>query len=416
LVKDLRVVLTADPAEFQGDAAANWQMAEACGVPLARELEPRVAARATLVIDALLGTGLRGPAQGAALEWVRRINSSFPHAEVVSVDVPSGLHEDGESVRAGHTITFVAPKMELVLPPTCDHAGAVHVVSIATPPAFLENDPDLWLSLIEPAMFRRVLEARPPGAHKGDFGHALIIGGAPGKGGAAAMAGYAALRTGAGLVTVALSENERPAVTALAPELMTQHILDDPGERDVIAIGPGLGRDPELAGLVQRLFAQSALPVVVDADGLNALAGTAFLGPGPWRVLTPHPGEMGRLCGISSSEVQAGRLNVARSFARERKVIVVLKGQRTLIAFPDGRVFVNPTGTPAMATAGSGDILTGMIAGFLAQWPDRREAALLAAVWLHGRAGELGAEALGELPLTATDILRYLPAALAELR
>jgi NAD(P)H-hydrate epimerase len=226
------------------------------------------------------------------------------------------------------------------------------------------------------------------------------------------MAGYAALKAGAGLVTVASSEEERRTVTALAPELMTQGILEDPGEKDVLAIGPGLGRNPELAGLVQRLFAQSALAMVVDADGLNALAGTAFNGPGPWRVLTPHPGEMARLCGMRSTDIQADRIGVASTFATERQVVLVLKGQRTLIAFPDGRVFVNPTGTPAMATAGSGDILTGMIAGLLAQWPDRREAAVLAAVWLHGRAGELAASALTEACVTATDLIRFLPDAI----
>jgi NAD(P)H-hydrate epimerase len=197
---------------------------------------------------------------------------------------------------------------------------------------------------------------------------------------------------------------------------MTQSWLEDPGERDVLAVGPGLGREPEMAGLVQRLFAQSALPQVVDADGLNALAGTAFQGPGPWRVLTPHAGEMARLAGCRVTDIEADRIGVARKFAMERRVALVLKGQRTVIALRDGRVFVNPTGTPAMATAGSGDVLTGLLAGLLAQWPEWRAQAVLAAVWLHGRAGELGAAAMTEQCLTATDLIRWLPAAMREAR
>ena len=280
----------------------------------------------------------------------------------------------------------------------------------------LEKDPSLWLNLVEPPLFKRIFAARPRASHKGDFGHVLVIGGARGKGGAAAMAGYAALRAGAGLVTVASAPEERPAVTGLAPELMTQSITEDPGQKDVLAVGPGLGRDPELASLAQRLFAQSALPVVVDADGLNALAGTAFHGPGPWRVLTPHPREMARLAGCNTIDVQADRIGLARRFSAERNVILVLKGQRTIIALPDGRTFINPTGTPAMATAGTGDILTGLIAGLLAQWPDRREPALLAAVWIHGRAGELAAAELTEQCVTATSLLQFLPAAIAEVQ
>jgi NAD(P)H-hydrate epimerase len=409
----LDVVLAWPPEELRGDAEANYRMLAALGVPVHRSIEPRMRA-ATLVIDALLGTGLAGPARGVALDFIREINRGFPGAEIVSVDMPSGLCEEGESVLPAHTVTFTAPKIEQVLPPTCDRVGRLHVVQIGTPPEMLERDASLWLALIEPRRFRRLFEPRPRGAHKGDFGHVLVIGGAEGKGGAAAMAGWAALKAGAGLVTVACAEAERRTVTALAPELMTQGWLEDPGDKDVIALGPGLGRDPEMVSFAQRLFAQSALPMVVDADGLNALAGTSFRGPGPWRVLTPHPGEMARLAGVTSTDIQADRIGIARRFAMERHVALVLKGQRTVIAFPDGRAFVNPTGTPAMATAGSGDILTGLAAGLLAQWPDRREEALLAAVWLHGRAGELAADESTEWCVTATDLLRHLPAAIRE--
>lgn len=411
----LDVVLGWAPEEYRGEAAENWKMLGLAGVHASMEIEPRMRA-STLVIDALLGTGLSGQARGRALELIREMNDGFPGASRVSVDVPSGLCEDGESVRASHTVTFTAPKVEQVLPPACDRVGELHVVQIGTPAALVEKNPDYWLNLVEPEMFQRLLDARPGGAHKGDFGHVLVLGGAPGKGGAAAMAGWGALKAGAGLVTVACAEDERRTVTALAPELMTQPWMEDPGEKDVLAVGPGLGRDPEMAGLVQRLFSQSALPMVVDADGLNALAGTAFQGPGPWRVLTPHPGEMARLSGRRLTDIQADRVGVARRFALERRVALVLKGQRTVVALRDGRVFVNPTGTPAMATAGSGDVLTGLIAGLMAQWPDRRDLAVLAAVWLHGRAGELGARQTTEMCLTATDLIRWLPEAIREAR
>lgn len=411
--RSLDVLLAYPPGEFKGEAAANWKMLQVTGTRVAHTLEPRMRA-ATLVIDALLGTGLEGPARSPALDWIREMNGGFPGATVVSVDVPSGLFDGGESVRVADTVTFTAPKVEQVVPPTCDRVGRLHVVQIGTPASLLDKNPEYWLNMTEPRQFQRLFEPRPPGAHKGDFGHVQVIGGAPGKGGAAAMSGLAALKIGAGLVTVATSEEERRTVTALAPELMTQSITEDPSEKDVLAVGPGLGRDPELAGVAQRLFAQSALPMVIDADGLNALAGTAFHGPGPWRVLTPHPGEMARLAGCKTTDIQADRVGVARTFAMDRNVVLVLKGQRTVIAFPDGRAFLNPSGTPAMASAGSGDILTGLIAGLMAQWPDRRELAVLAAVWLHGRAGELGAAALTEQSLTATDLIRYLPAAIRE--
>jgi NAD(P)H-hydrate epimerase len=411
----LDVVLSCAPADLAGDAATNYQLAVLAGVSIVHSIEPRLRA-ATLVVDALLGTGLSGPARGAALNLIREINTAFPAASIVSVDTPSGLCDSGEFVRASATVTFVAPKLELVIPPTCDHVGHLEVASIGTPQAWLDDDPTLDIELIEPRHICRLFAPRPRAAHKGIFGHALVIGGAPGKGGAAAMAGLAALKAGAGLVTVAASEFERATVTSLAPELMTQSWSDDASGKDVLAIGPGLGREPEAVALAQRLFAQSALPMVVDADALNALAGTAFHGPGPWRVMTPHPGEMCRLAGCTMAELQAGRLGRARHFAVERSVVLVLKGQRTIVALPDGRAYVNPTGTPAMATAGSGDILTGLIAGLLAQWPDRRAPALLAAVWLHGRAGELAAASLTENAVTATDILRYLPAAIRELQ
>lgn len=413
--RSLDVVLAHDPAEFQGEAADNYLMLRACGCPIRSEIEPSMHA-ATLVVDSLLGTGLSGPAKGRALDLIRAINSGFPLAKVVAVDTPSGLHPDGESVRSGYTVTFTAPKLEQVVAPGCDRTGELTVVPIGSPPSLWDNDPSAWLYLSQRDDFQHLYDPRAMGAHKGDFGHVLVVGGTQGKGGAAAMAGLAALRAGAGLVTVATAEEERRTVTSLAPELMTQSISGDRNGKDVLAVGPGLGSEAGWISMARHYFANAPQPMVIDADGLNAIAGTDFRGPGPLRVLTPHPGEMGRLTGLSVREIQSNRLETARRFAMDRNVALVLKGQRSLIAFPDGRVWVNPTGTPAMATAGAGDILTGLLAGTLAQFPNDAEAALLAAVWLHGRAGELAAGQLTEPCVIATDLLRFLPEAIRDVQ
>lgn len=430
----LDVVLAADPAELQGDAAANYRMLEACGCPVQREITTEMR-EATIVLDALLGTGLKGPATGRMRDWIREINTGFPRAAVVAVDLPSGLDSDsgvipGDAVQAAFTVTFTAPKLCHVLPPACDLAGTVRVRPIGSPASLFEDDPSLQLSLITPRMFRHLLGERPRGAHKGDFGHVLIIGGSRGKTGAAAMAGMAALRAGAGLVTVASAASALPVIASHAPELMTEALPETPDGaiaaeaaaperlarlihlKDVVALGPGLGNQPETVEMVRNLVLTVPQPLVIDADGLNALAGCDFRGGN--FILTPHPGEMARLSGKKTSEIQADRVGAARAYATERNLTLVLKGQRTVIAFPDGRVWINPTGTPAMATAGSGDILTGLIAGLLAQSPQHPEAAIAAAVYLHGLAGEFGAEALGEQPLLATDLLDFLPEALDE--
>jgi NAD(P)H-hydrate epimerase len=233
-----------------------------------------------------------------------------------------------------------------------------------------------------------------------------VIGGSRGKTGSVAMSGLAALRAGAGLVTVASSGG------SLALELMTESLDDFNLEKSaagktVIAIGPGLGMNREL---VQRVMQETTVPLVIDADALNSIAGTDFQGRGDQTILTPHPGEMARLTGSKVTD----RLETARGFARERNVCIVLKGYRTLIAFPDGRVWINPTGSPAMATGGTGDVLTGLTAGMVAQFPGDVRTAVRAAVWLHGRAGEIGAAELTEQCLIATDLLHYLPKAIRE--
>jgi len=419
----LHVVLLAAPEELKGDAALNYRMLQVCGCPVTREI-PADARMATIVVDALLGTGISGPATGAMRDAICEINSSFPLAQVVAVDIPSGMPSDtgdplGDHARADYTVTFTAPKPAHALAPNCDAVGELRVAAIGSPPALYDADESIWLSLVGPALFREVLAPRPRAGHKGSFGHVLAIAGSHGKTGAAAMCGMAALRAGAGLVTVASEESAIPVIAGHAAELMTEVLSSETisalaANKDVIAIGPGLGAAPETIALVRRAFAEFAQPMVVDADALNALAGTDWAGGGKFRVLTPHPGEMGRLCGKTTAEISADRLAAARGLATDRQVRLVLKGERSLIAFPDGRVWINPTGTPAMGTGGTGDILTGMTAALLGQFPKQRDQAIAAAVYLHGLAGQLGAAALTEKCLNATDLLRYLPAALEE--
>jgi hydroxyethylthiazole kinase-like uncharacterized protein yjeF len=362
--------------------------------------EPVSVPSPTLIVDAVLGTGLKGPAAGAALDLIRAINASHPPAKVVAVDVPSGLGGGGEYVHADITVTFAAPKVEHFLADGSEEAvGRLIVGEIGIPPELIQSD----VEVSEARDFARLFRPRKRDAHKGDFGHVLVIAGAPGKTGAAAMSGIAALRAGAGLVTVACSDSSR-----LAPELMSEGLDDFTLERKtVVAVGPGLGVRREL---LARLMQEVSVPMVIDADGLNSIAGTDFRGRGIETILTPHPGEMARLTGSKVED----RLATARGFAMQRNVCLVLKGHRTLIAFPDGHVWINPTGSPAMAKAGSGDILTGLIAGLVAQFPEDIPAAVRSAVWLHGRAGQIAAEDLTEQCVIATDLLHYFPRAIHE--
>src|SRR5579871_4785107 len=334
----LRIVLLASPDALKGDAALNYRRLVDTGCPIthnhAADLEG-----VTLIIDALLGTGLSGPANGAMLDCIRRINSGFQHASIVSVDIPSALASDtgkplGESVRAHHTVTFTAPKVGQVLPPNCERVGELHIREIGSPPDLFEKDDSIFLSLVQPAQFRPLLAPRPAGSHKGTFGHVLVVAGSRGKTGAAAMCGMAALRAGAGLVTVASEESAIPVIAAHAAELMTEPlpaaglwsgVAAAAEHKTVVAIGPGLGSHPDTVAMVRRAFAEFQQPMVVDADALNALAGSDWSGAGSLRVLTPHPGEMARLCNATTAEIGSDRLSSARHLAAHRRVTVVLK-------------------------------------------------------------------------------------------
>lgn len=429
--RSLHVLLAASPEELKGDAAANYQMLRASGCSVESRILPEMRS-ADIVVDALLGTGLKGAASGLMLDLIREINTGFPNAKVVAVDIPSGLMSDtgyteGESVRADYTVTFTAPKVGQVLGPSCDRVGELRVAAIGSPEDLYEGDPEIYLSVVEPKWFAPLFASRPLNSHKGNFGHVLVVAGSRGKTGAAAMAGLAALRSGAGLVTVATADPALDTVARFAPELMTAPLPSTetgaiaktalPALRelargkDALAIGPGLGTHPQTVEVVCALMAEIPQPMVVDADALNALASTGWTPAGP-RIFTPHPGEMSRLTAQPTSDILRNGPEIAQRFAMDRRVTLVLKGHRTLIAFPDGRVWVNTTGSPAMATGGTGDILTGLVAGLLGQHPEQPDLATGAAVWLHGMAGQIGARTLGEQALIATDLLRFLPEAI----
>ena len=434
LGKKVHIVLLADPAELQGDAAVMFKKLPAAPVVVrsSEDLngEPvQAALGAQVCVDAILGTGFRPPVSGLYAEAIARINAS--DAFVVAVDIPSGADADafgsqaGLVARANAIVTFTAPRPAHVFSlltrgPTC-------VAQIGSPEEAIGSS--LQLNVITGQDFAKMVAPRREDANKGNYGHVLVIGGSLGKAGAAAMAGFSALRAGAGLSTVATAKSVLPTVAAFHPELMTEPLAETEAgtiatgagvrieellkSTTVAAIGPGISRDSHTATLVRSLVAHHTLPMVVDADGLNAFEGrtSELNGKGRTLVITPHPGEMARLVGCSTAEVQNDRMGVARKFAREHELIVVLKGHRTLVVQPDGEAWVNMTGNPGMATGGTGDILTGMVAGMLAQHPNDVQLAVCAAVHLHGLAGDVMRERVGEHSLVATDLPEGLPEA-----
>ncbi len=424
----LWVVLTARPDELTGDAAANLKMLQVSGVQEYSDFGPEMR-QATLVIDAVIGTGLNGPARGAALDAIREINSLGMSAEVMAVDIPSGLSGDsgmppGAFVHADATVTFTAPKICHAVPLACDLMGDLRIAPIGSPSATYEDDEQIQLALVTPESIAPCFAPRASDSNKGRFGHVLVVAGSRGKPGAAAMAGIAALRAGAGLVTVASPESAVGSISVHGPEIMMEPLPETPSgeiarnaldriaelaaKRTLIAIGPGIGTHRETRDVVARLFAQIPQPMVIDADALNCLAESAWGDPAGPRVLTPHPGEMSRLAARGIAEIQADRISATRSFATSHKVVVVLKGERSLIGFPDGRVWINPTGSPSMAKGGTGDILTGMVSALIAQFPDDPDRAVAAAVYLHSLAGEIAARHQAEQTVLATDLLNYL--------
>jgi ADP-dependent NAD(P)H-hydrate dehydratase / NAD(P)H-hydrate epimerase len=439
--REVRLLLLAEASELRGDAAAMFaKLSSPPVIVRSGEELKRPEARAVLdcdvLIDAILGTGFRPPVSGLYAEAIAALNAR--EAAVVAVDIPSGADADvmgeqtGAVARGDAVVTFTAPRPAHVFGMLT--AGPTVVSPIGSPAEAIASS--LQLNIITAQDVAPLLGPRPAVSNKGNFGHVLVVGGSVGKAGAAAMAGMSALRAGAGLSTVATAKSVLATVAGFHPELMTEPLEEteagtislralEYGRMDalvkgmsVLAIGPGVSRNAETAEFVRTVVGKYAMPMVLDADGLNAFDGHAkeLNGRGRALVITPHPGEMARLAGLSTTAVQHDRLNVARTFAREHEVTVVLKGHRTLVVLPDGTTWVNTTGNPGMATGGTGDILTGIIAGLIAQFPDRVTEAVTGAVLLHGLAGDVARESFGEQSLVATDLVRTLPQAMQRVR
>ncbi len=429
---DAEVVLAVDEERLRGDAARQLELARSFGVPVRSGIEA-VAERvpeADVVVDAVFGTGLDRPPEGVLAEAIGLVNRAV--VPVVAVDMPSGLagarsQVPGEAVRADVTVTFAAPKVAHVLPPACWECGEVVVGDIGIPPWVLESVADLRLA--EASDVARWLPDRAPDAHKGVFGHLAVIAGRLGRAGAAALSARAGVTCGAGLVTVGTTEAAVTAVHPLVPEAMVdglpagadgmltgagiETLLD---RATAVAVGPGLGDGDGPRRLVERLLEIWDGPLLIDADGLNVLAGRLGLVAGRTgpTVLTPHPGELGRLLGRSTAEVVGDRLGAARAAAGAAGAVVLAKGARTVVARPDGNAVISSTGTPGLASGGAGDVLSGVIGAYLAQGVGALEAAV-AGAYLHGLAAEIAAADFpGALPAAA--LVDRLPAAEARLR
>lgn len=438
----VHVFLLAPPADLSRDAAGMYRRfvrtaARTAVKPFhsADQARPLVAS-CDFVIDALLGTGISSAVTGHYRDAIDLINDV--HRPVIAVDIPSGIHADsgavlGRAVRASMTVTFGLPKLGLMVGPGIDHAGIVQIVDIGIPPAYIEAIDSRIVLLTRKAVIA-TLPPRQPSSHKGTFGHAGIIAGSVGKTGAAALAAKAALRVGAGLVTVATPNSINDVLEAKLLEAMTvpmpetkartlarsslDRVVTFMQARTAVAIGPGLSTHPETVELIQSLMKHLERPTVLDADALNALTGrTALLTECKTPpIITPHPGEMARLeVGATTQSVNADRIGTAQRFSRERGVFVVLKGARTVLARPDGLVAVCPTGNPGMATAGTGDVLTGMVVGFLAQGLSPWDASCTAA-YVHGYAGDLASRQLGQAGMLASDLIAQIPYALQQLQ
>lgn len=432
--REVRVVLLTSVEEVKGDAGENLSRLPITPILLNSgsiipSLETLLSS-SDVALDAIFGTGFHPPLPEIATKAIQLLNAA--HCPVISVDLPSGADADSFALDQPHAcrsdaiVTFTAPKPAIVFGTLT--RGAIALADIGSPKQAIASQ--LGLSWNSPPAFLQ--EERPLNSNKGLYGHALIIGGSRGKSGAPSMASMAALRIGAGLVTCAIPSGILPIVAGSMPELMTEQLDENAAgalsasafdaakamplleRKNVVALGPGLGHSPETRQSIQAFVKQCPLPLVIDADGLNVFAGESHLLDGSARplVLTPHPGEMARLLGKSVAEIEAGGINIAREFARKHHLILVLKGWRTLIADADGQIFVNSTGNPGLAKGGSGDVLTGMIAGMIAQSPKQILDCVRAAVYLHGLAADCALRHQTERTMIASDVISAFPDAL----
>ncbi len=446
----VRVYLLSQKERIKGDARINFLIYEKIGGELRQLARSKISGeelreiksslhQSDFIVDAIFGTGLTNTRPALSEQIYSQVITLMNESTkpIVAVDIPSGITSDtgevlGAAVKADLTITFGLPKRGHYLYPGAAHRGALRVVDIGIPKTLIREIP-CSLNLLTPEEIRQNLPARAVDAHKGNFGHALVIGGSVGKTGAAAMAAQAALRIGAGLVTLAIPSSLNPIMEQKLTEVMTvplpetssqtlslaaeKALMDIAQDKSVIILGPGLSTHPETQELVRKLLHALRPPLILDADGINALAGdTDSLARVKTKlVLTPHPGEMARLLGTTSQKVQSDRLGIVQSFAKRYNVCLVLKGAHTILADPNGPLFINPTGNEGMATAGTGDVLAGMLGGLISQGLDPLQASKIG-VYLHGLAGDLVAAHKGAMGMIAGDLIECIPLAIQKIR
>jgi ADP-dependent NAD(P)H-hydrate dehydratase / NAD(P)H-hydrate epimerase len=453
-IRHLTAVLFGTAAELRGDAAANfqkWRDEGGEGVFVTDDAGWATVAQAIrssdVIVDALLGTGLRGAATGFVAQAIQFLNECSGNATaaapalIVAVDTPSGLPSDGESaegsvVRAHATVTFTAPKVGQLLSTDADCCGELTVRAIGSPSELIEEQGREKVRWAGPEEFAKLPLVRKADSHKGLYGHLLVIAGSVGKSGAAELAGLGALKAGAGLVTVAAPEPVQPVVAGSQAELMTEPLATSAdgsiaidlnkaalarilAGKTVLAVGPGLGQETGTQKFIRALVRETELPTILDADGLNAFEGQGDAlrqRKSQFLAITPHPGEMARLLGMKNADVQRDRVKIASDAAAQWNVFVLLKGFHTILASPDGRIFVNTTGNPGLAKGGSGDVLTGILAALTGQFGTKDWLRVLAlGAWLHGRAAETLAEDADESGILAGEVARALPYARREL-
>lgn len=439
---DVRVYLIGQASDVRGDAALNLRILRNLSVDVVEvadagswELHAPAVLDADIIVDALLGTGGRPPVEGLLETILADVNAS--DSPVVAVDLPTGLDAsvervEGPTIEAALTVTFGAPKIAHVQPPAERFVGQLVIADIGIPSVAIDAVEGPWVDILTADLVRPHVSPRQSDSQKGDYGRVLIVAGSRGMSGAAWLAARAALRAGAGLVTLATPASIQPTVAAMGAEYMTLALDEDSDggltsraveqvlshAADVIVIGPGLGRSASTQIFVRTVVAGAALPVVVDADALFAFSGghADLHGRDDAPVIiTPHPGEMARLIQTDVDDVQARRVDVARELATTQQLHVVLKGHRTLVALPDGRVSVNLTGNPGMATGGTGDVLAGMLGAWVGQLQDAAAATQLA-VYLHGAAGDLATAERGEVSVIAGDLIDHIGGALRALQ
>jgi ADP-dependent NAD(P)H-hydrate dehydratase / NAD(P)H-hydrate epimerase len=436
------VYLISDRAAVKGDAGANLKLLDALKVPVVEITDTALLAQhhtdmshCRIWVDALLGTGLNADVKGLFRAVIELVNSL--NRPVIAVDIPSGLNADtgmicGACIKAHTTVTFGFPKIGHILFPGAGVTGRLETIDIGIPPHIVRNIEPMH-QILTPESIARAFPQRAQTSHKGTAGHVLVVGGSTGKAGAAVMCGLGALRSGAGLVTLAIPKCLNAIIQSQIPEIMTtpmdgrkegiwdeslcEIIREQLQGKKCLAMGPGMGASPETQKLVLEILSDLSLPVVLDADGLNCICGhlDVLQGLKAPAILTPHPGEMSRLTGESVSDIQTDRVGAARRFSQAHHVHLVLKGARTVIAHPDGTVYINLTANPGMATGGMGDVLTGVIAGLLAQGLEP-ESASHAGVYLHGKAADALCESMGPFGFLASEVAGALPGVIREMR